>query len=93
MAKAKKKTEYYYVLVFTEEGPVYVTSVERNWAHWSKNETPMHFSKETAEQLAIGLSWNENSAVVVCSIVELPKHPYYYELGRFKWVNNVTEDF
>lgn len=93
MARAKKKAEYYYVLVFTEGGPVYVTFVERNWAYWNKNETPMHFSKETAEQLATGICCNGNSAVVVCSITELPEQPYHYDLGRFKWVNNVTEDF
>ena len=87
------KKSYYYVLVFTDEGPVYVTQLERNIAYWNKNEKPKDLSKSLANDIANGLSWNAPTAVVVSSPIEIETQPYFYEMGRFKWVNNVTEDF
>ena len=87
------KKSYYYVLVFTDEGPVYVTQLERDLAYWHKDEKPKDLSKSLANDIAVGLSWHEHSAVVVSSPVKIEHQPYFYEMGRFKWVNNVTEDF
>ena len=51
------------------------------------------FDVECANDIANGLSWNAPTAVVVSSSIEIETQPYFYEMGRFKWVNNVTEDF
>ena len=56
-------------------------------------EKPKNLSKSLANDIATGLSWHEHSAVVVSSPIEIEHQPYFYEMGRFKWVNNVTEDF
>ena len=45
------KKSYYYVLVFTDEGPVYVTQLERNIAYWHKDEKPKDLSKSLANFL------------------------------------------
>ena len=44
MAKAQN---HFYILVFTEDGPIYVTSLDyanRN-AHWEKLEKPLEISE------------------------------------------------
>ena len=87
------KKSYYYVLVFTDEGPVYVTQLDGNLAYWHKDEKPKDLSKSLANDVATGLCLNDHTAVVVSSTVEIEHQPYLYEMGRFKWVNNVTEDF
>ena len=75
------KKYYYYVLVFDNGGPVYVTSVNNanRYAHWNKNEKPMAMSSSYAEDLAMGLNLNFNSCVVVKSPHEISGHPYNYE--------------
>ena len=77
MAKSKN---YYYVLVFTDNGPVYVTSVDNRAqiAHWEKDEAPKALPKYYAEELALGLSLNCYNAVVVASKFE-QYQPYNYE--------------
>lgn len=87
------KKSYYYVLVFAGEGPVYVTQIERNHAYWHKDEKPKDLSKSLANDIATGLPLYGYSAVVVSSPIEIEHQPYFYEMGRFKWVYNVTEDF
>lgn len=78
---SRKKSKYYYVLVFSNEGPIYVTYVNRNnkYAHWNKNKPPMEFNKHSAKDLALGLNMNFTSAVVVVSPVEITGQPYRYE--------------
>jgi hypothetical protein len=88
MAKSKY---HYYVLVFTNSGPVYVTSIpERNFAKWDRNEKPDEFSKSMAEDIAMGLNLNGYSAQMVCSPVGVDTQPYWYEKGSFEW--KVKED-
>ena len=76
------KKNYYYVLVFTNEGPVYVTSVDNSnkMCHWNEKKKPYEFgSKSYAEDIALGLNCNMNSCVMVCSPYEIDSHPYNYE--------------
>ena len=76
-----KKKNYYYVLVFTNNGPVYVTSINysNKYANWNKLEKPLEMTKTSAEDLCFGLMCNFYSAVVVSSPVELEYQPYLYD--------------
>lgn len=81
------RKNFYYVLVMTDEGPVFVTSIpKRNWANYDKNETPKEFgSKSYATEVANGLTLNFNLAYMVCSSYPIENQPYHYEDGGFKW--------
>lgn len=83
---ANKKT-YYYVLVFTDGGPVYVTSVSNldRMSYWDKEGKPLSMTRHDAEYLAMGLSWNGNNSVVVCLPYELGNQPYRYSEYEFKF--------
>ena len=76
---ATSKKNYYYVLVFTDEGPVYVTSVDNATysARWEKDKDPKALSKSYAEDVVLGLNLNCFQAVLVSSKYELYQ-PYYY---------------
>lgn len=76
----KKTTYYYYVLVFTDAGPVYVTSVDNasHVAYWDKDKDPKALPKYYADDLAFGLGCNFIYAVVVTSKYELSQ-PYNYK--------------
>ena len=75
-----KNKYHYYVLVFTETGPVYVTSVDNSTksVYWDRNETPMEFSQSYAEDLELGLNLNFHSAVLVKSRIVIENQPYRY---------------
>jgi hypothetical protein len=85
--KMATKKNFHYVLVFTEEGPVYVTSVNNatHYAKWDKNEIPKAFPKYYAEDLVLGLNLNFHNAVLVTSKFEL-SHPYSYSAYDCKFV-------
>ena len=74
------KKNHYYVLVFAENGPAYVTSVNYadRTARWEKDKAPVELSKANAESLVIGLLCNFDNAVVVASPIELERQPYNY---------------
>lgn len=74
------KKYHYYVLVFTNDGPVYVTSIDSSnkYAHWDKEKEPMEFSSSYAEDLALGLCLNLNHSVVIKSVREITSQPYNY---------------
>ena len=76
-----KKTHHYYVLVFTSEGPVYVTKTDnaKKVAYWEKDQTPKEVTKSDGEWLMIGLNLNGHSAQLVCSPFEIEMHPYNYK--------------
>ena len=84
MAKGKKY--HYYVLVYTNKGPVYVTSVNNTTkvAHWDKEEKPLEMCKEIARDLCFGLSANFTSACVVEMLYELDNQPYRYNEFEFE---------
>lgn len=94
---ATKKKNYYYVLVFSDNGPAYVTSVnymERS-ARWDKDLAPKEFSKSDAEDLVFGLRCNWHNAVVVHLPVEIDCQPYnyrYYECKFEKKAGNEEDD-
>ena len=77
MAKSKYK---YYVMVFTNEGPKYVTSI--NWsdkmAEWDTSEKPLEMNAATAEDIYRGLCLNFHYAVLIKSLIEITSHPYRY---------------
>ena len=90
---ANKKKNYYYVLVFADDGPAYVTSViyaERS-ARWDKNETPKEFSKYDAEDLVFGLRCNGYRAVLVTTKYE-EVQPYNYKDWNLTFVRKTTDD-
>ena len=83
MAKTKN---HYYVLVFTNGGPVYVTDVDYSTktAHWDKLEKPLEMTKSSAEDLCFGLCCNFYNAVVVQHKVEIEAQPYRYADYEFE---------
>lgn len=91
---ANTKKNHYYVLVFTDNGPAYVTSVnyvDRS-ARWDKNEVPKEFSKSNAEDLVFGLRCNWHNAVVVTLPVEIDCQPYNYKHWECKFVEKAGND-
>ena len=76
-----KKKNFYYVLVFTETGAVYVTGV--NWknktANWNREEKPLEMGQSTAENLVFGLNCNFTNAVLVKHPYEIETQPYNYK--------------
>ena len=88
MARAKIQGTWYYVLVFTHQGPVYVTSWEtypHRVCEWNKNEVPKEMSKDDATYMAVGLYWNGTLAQVVASPYKLESQPFQYDKGEFVW--------
>ena len=77
---------HYYVLVYTNKGPVYVTSVNNisKVAHWDKEEKPLEMCKENARDLCFGLTSNFTSACVVELFYELDTQPYRYNEFEFE---------
>jgi len=75
-----KRKNYYYVSVFTNEGPKYVTKVDyaTKMSHWNTEDKPLVMSKELAEDMMRGLTWNGHMCAVVVSLWELDTHPYNY---------------
>jgi len=88
-----KKQNFYYVMVMSQTGPVFVTYVDRlnKLAQWNKNEKPLEMGKYWAEDLTLGLNLNFNLAFTVCSKFELDNQPYLYDRGRFEWIMNKEE--
>ena len=78
----------YYVLVFTDDGPVYVTGVRGyNIAEWNKFENPKSFSKEYAQDIVKGLTWSGFNCQVVISEWDIAHQPYNYEKYQAVFVN------
>lgn len=82
------KKNYYYVLVFSDEGAIYVTRTisETNYAVWDKDEKPLAFSRQYARDICTGLLWSGFTAVVAETPYELDGHPYDYEHWDCKFV-------
>ena len=59
MANKKQKKEFWYVLVLSDEGPVFVTGEgEHHTALWDKNEKPMEMDENYAKKMSFGLLIN-----------------------------------
>ena len=87
---ANKKQNWYYVLVMSDDGPVFVTSVKYSpkVAHWDKTEKPLSMDKFWAEDLTLGLNLNWHTAFTVCSKFELDTQPYRYSDYHIEWKEN-----
>ena len=85
---ANTKKNHYYVLVFAENGPAYVTSVNYSdrSARWDKDKAPKEFGKSDAENLVFGLCCNFFNAVVVMHRVEIECQPYNYKYYNCQFV-------
>ena len=94
MAEKKKKKNYWYVLVLTDEGPKFVTSVEYSpkVAYWNGLEKPLELGELVAKELALGLNANFFQAYPVCMPFETTNQPYYYKLGKFEWKRNEKQE-
>lgn len=88
-----KKQNYYYVMVMTNNGPVFVTSIDSadKVAHWDAEKAPKEFGKYMAEDLTMGLTLNGSLAFTICSKYELDNQPYYYKKGGFEWKTKEAE--
>lgn len=84
------RKNFYYVLVLTDEGPVFVTGIpKRNWAEYNKNEVPKCFENYSyVESVAYGLTLNGIPAYPIKLTYELSGQPYRYSKGHFEWVKN-----
>lgn len=85
---------YYYVLVFTDEGPVYVTSVNNatKYARWDKDETPTALPKYYAEDLVFGLRCNGYTAVLVTTKDEQEYQPYNYKSYDCRFIEKYPDE-
>lgn len=90
MAKTKN---YYYVLVFTDEGPVYLTSANNSsrYACWDKEEEPLALSKSYAEDVVFGLRCNGYRAVLVATKYE-ECQPYNYKDWNLTFVRKADNE-
>lgn len=81
-----KKKNYYYVLVFANDGAKYVTGLgAHHTAYWDGTKPPMAFNKESAQSIVTGLNLNFNLSAMVASEWELTVQPYCYDKGEFTW--------
>lgn len=89
-----QKKNWYYVLVMSDNGPVFVTSIEyaTKYAHWDKLEKPLALDKSRAEDLTLGLNLNFHAAFTVCSKFELETQPYRYSDWHIEWKENEKEE-
>lgn len=87
-----RKKNYWYVLVMTEHGPVFVTSLdhESKVAEWDADASPLELTEGVAKELAVGLQLNFHLAYAVCHRFEIHAQPYRYDLGSLVWKNEGT---
>lgn len=88
------KTErHYYILVFTDGGPVYVTKVDHTskTSFWDCHQTPKEFSKSVAEDISYGLLLNGYLSVVAESPCEITSQPYRYDEFELKFERRETD--
>lgn len=84
MAKAQN---HFYILVFTEDGPIYVTGLDyaNKDAHWDRLEKPLEINEVKAQDVVLGLNLNGYLAQVVKSKWEIDGQPYRYKDGKLVW--------
>ena len=82
-----KKKNYWYVLVLTETGPVFVTKVNNSnkTAEWNREDLPLELGEFSAKDIAMGLMCNMTTAFAVTNFYELENQPYFYNKGHFEW--------
>lgn len=82
-----KKSNYWYVLVMTDAGPVFVTKVNyaNKTAEWDREGKPLEMDKSRAQDLTLGLNLNMHMSVAVCQPFQLDSQPYNYKKWQIKW--------
>ena len=89
---ANTKKYHYYVMVFTEEGPKYVTGIgEHHTAEWNMLEKPLEMSSSFAEDVYTGLCWNFHTAILVKSRFEIESQPYRYNEYKINFEKREVE--
>lgn len=87
------KKYHYYVLVFTNGGPVYVTELgDHKMAYWNGKEKPYEMPMCKAEDVCFGLNANFYSSAVVKSPIELDCQPYLYSDYEIVWKEKKEEE-
>ena len=87
------KKNYYYTLVFTDGGPVYVTGLgEHHTAFWDCDKPPMELGKSLADDVSWGLRLNLFSAVTVVCSHEITGQPYNYADWDIEFVKRQKEE-
>lgn len=88
-----KKKNYWYVMVMSDGGPVFVTKINYGdrTAEWNKLEKPLEMDKDRAQDLALGLNLNFHTAYAVCQPFELVTQPYRYEEWEIEWKEKEKE--
>lgn len=88
-----KKKNYWYVLVMSDDGPVFVTKINYGdrTAEWNKLEKPLEMDKDRAQELTLGLNLNLNISFAVCQPFELDHQPYRYSDWHIEWTENEKE--
>lgn len=81
------KKNHYYVLVISEQGPIFVTKVHYSdkTAEWNWKDKPLEMSKAQAEDLVLGLNLNMHQAYLACVPYEIYNHPYNYYKWEISW--------
>ena len=79
--KLNDKKLFYYVMVITEEGPVFITDIPSyGVADWNKNKKPLELGKSNGELIPLGLALRGRwLAYTVISPFELDEQPYCYD--------------
>ena len=88
------KKNYWYVLVLTDYGAIFVTKINygNRTAEWNKLEKPLEMSMQRAKDITWGLMANFNTAFAVCSPIEITCQAYYYNKGHFVWEEYETKE-
>lgn len=90
---AKKKEYHYYVLVFTDGGPVFVTGLgDGKVAYWDKLKKPYELAMWKAEDVCMGLNLNFYTSVLVKMPYELESQPYLYGEYELVWKEKEEKD-
>ncbi len=91
MAKKQEKL-HYYLLVFTDEGPVFLTKLlAGDRAEFNKLERPLELSKGDAEAIQYGFAWHSIASAVVVQRSEISYQPFDYKRGHWEWKWNDKE--
>ena len=86
MSNTTRNKYHWYILVLTDKGPKFVTKLGANrTAYWGATDKPLEVSKEWANDICIGLTWNGYLAYPVCTTYEISSQPYMYDKGAFEW--------
>jgi len=88
------KKNHYYVLVMSDNGPIFVTKVHYSdkTAEWNWKDKPLEMSKQQAEDLVLGLNLNLHSAYLVHQPFEIDLQPYNYMSYEIDWKKRENKD-